>query len=168
MSIAPLANGFPAYSVMWPNTSMVWPGVNPMFSAPRVWLYSGPSRPNVAKHVMVQMQRLVRSSPGQVQVAPVVFSGDTPEFPLGFRWRSRPRRGADTHVVASELLAPLEQAVGIFDAIVDAGRREVYPPQRLRYGRRKGAQNVTQRSSGNLSTELPASYTNPATYINGT
>ena len=30
----------------------------------------GPSRPSAARHVMVQMQRLVRSSPGRVQVAP--------------------------------------------------------------------------------------------------
>ena len=85
---------------------------------------------------IVQMQRLVRSNPGR----PVVFSGDTPEFPLGFGWRSRPRRGGDTHVATPELLAPLVQAVGIFDAIVGAGQREVYPPQRLRYGCRNGVQ----------------------------
>ena len=35
-SIAPRANGIPAYSVMWPNTSMIWSCVNPMFSAPRM------------------------------------------------------------------------------------------------------------------------------------
>ena len=168
MSIAPLANGTPAYSVMWPNTSMVWSCVNPMFSAPRMWLRSGPSRPNAVRHVMVQMQRLVRASPGRVQVAPVVFSGDTPEFLLGFRWRSRPRRGGDTHVAAPKLLAPLEQAVGIFAAIVGAGRREIYPPQRLRYGCRKGVQYKMLQAGSNLSPELHASYTSPATYIVGT
>ena len=98
---------------------MVWRCVNPMFSAPRVWLYSGPSRPNAARHVVLQMQRLVRSSRGRVQVAPAVFSGDTPEFPLGFRWRSRPHRGGDTHVATPELLSPLVQAAWIFDAMVD-------------------------------------------------
>ena len=117
-----------------------------MFSAPRMWLYSGPSRPNAARHVIVQMQRLVRSNPGH----PVVFSGDTPEFPLGFGWRSRPRRGGDTHVATPELLAPLVQAVGIFDAIVGAGQREVYPPQRLRYGCRNGVQYKMLQAGSNL------------------